>query len=231
MTKKSYPSLVFLLALPLTFAGSAMASNSLDPETAWRLVAEKLKQNEGLVAYGIHSTYEIPGDGAPEKGEYRTTINGWSRDGQPIRTLVVEPGRSISDDQRSALDLSLASKIASRPDLLFDAPKNLAVDDVDFRGSECRRLEFDSNFHGGRLPVHVKLWFSTQRNAILRVEGRADGIPLPGVKAVNFDVEYGQDERGRSLPIRLRIQYAISILFNQGIVLFDQDFARWEQRP
>lgn len=221
---KMHPSRtqISLLFFCLAATRGALAA---DP---WQLLETRLHKNAGLVGNEIATHFEMTGDDAPDTGAYRTHILRWEKDGTPARSAPDGAGNA----KKSALALGIAERFANHPEQLFQTPEAIVPLGAATIGQRALSLyEVRSRFPNGKAPITAKLWLDPASGELLKVAGAVTGIPMPGVKTVNFTVLYRADGEGRSLPATLNIDYTVSMFFHTGKIQFAQEFVNWDQRP
>ncbi|MES2163920.1 MAG: hypothetical protein V4476_22400 [Pseudomonadota bacterium] len=205
-----------------------LAARSACATDPWTLVQAQLQKNAGLVGNVIASTYELPGDDAPDTGSYQTHIQRWEKNGTPIR---MSPDGS-EPPKKSALALALAERFANHPDELFQTPESMvALGAASIDNRALSLYEVHGRFINGKLPINAKVWLDPASGALVKVAGAVTSAPVPGVKSIHFTLLYRTDSEGRSLPAKLTLDYSVNFFFHSGKILFAQEFVDWEKRP
>ncbi|MYN19534.1 hypothetical protein GTP81_22585 [Rugamonas sp. FT107W] len=222
MRKYSFRTQISLLFLCLAAARGALAAEP------WQQLETQLHRNAGLVGNEIATSFELPGDDAPDTGAYRTHILRGEKDGTPARSAPEDAGAA----KKSVLALGIAERFANHPEQLLQAPEAIVPLGATTIGQRALSLyEVRSRFPNGKAPVTAKIWLDPASGELLKVAGAVTGIPMPGVKTVYFTVLYRADGEGRSLPATLTVDYTVSMFFHTGKIHFAQEFANWDKRP
>lgn len=223
--KKCFHGLLWLSVFSfhsMTFAASS--------EESWKRIQQTLNRNAGLVAQRINTHYTLPGDDGPMSGHYLTLARLVSKD-KVIRELDNETTQSLVGKKFAALDLSIATSLADRPEQLFSTARDFAMVGVEEHSDRSWEiLQLRATTRSGSAPITGKIWFDQATGAVWKVQARIDKVPLPGVKIVDVTITYKLDTSGRSLPETVSVAYPISMFFYSGNVAFAQELSDWRSR-
>lgn len=202
-----------------------------DPMKSWELLQTQLHRNVGLAAAEISSSFEVLGDKVPQTGQYTTRVRQWNKNGEASRQLDGDDEASRRAYKMAALDLSLATRFADKPEELFQTPDSIvSLGETMEEGRVLSVYQVHARFINGKFPITANIWFDSANGTVAKVEGTAEKINLPGMKTVNFSLVYHTDSEGRCLPAILKVDYTITIFFQSGKITFVQNFHDWVQR-
>lgn len=213
------PNLILRGAVMALLAMRLQVGAAHEVEVAWDKVQRQLQKNAGVVAHRIAVRFEVPDDTGRRVGRYQTRIGRWTARGHPVRELVKDSD-STKAYELATLDLSLAERIANRPDQLFQSPESITVF---AEGVYAVRTKFID----GSRPVTARIWIDSDTGALQKIEGTMEKVGLPEVASANFSLRYVSDADGRSLPESLSLSYTLSLFFHSGEFSFIEKFSDW----
>jgi hypothetical protein len=218
------------LVLTLTF-GIAMPASAQNVEQVWISMQEKLRANQNLVAYVIDSRFETPGDAGQETGTYKRKVVSASLNEKPLRVYSAASTNQRALARFSELDFGLSDNIANYPAQLFPV-----IDSMEFSGKEkidndtYSIIKIHAHHPKANFPIIAQVWVGEKDAHLLRVRGTYQKLPIPGMKDLNFAIEYATDAAGRSLPVTVDISYKISIFFHSGDFSFSHRLSDWREK-
>lgn len=202
-----------------------------DPMKSWELVEAQLRRNSGLAALQISSSFEVLGEEVPLTGKYTTRALQWNKIGEISRPLDGSDEASLRAYKMATLDLSLAARFADRPEELFQTPDSIAsLGETVAEGKTLSIYKLHTRFINGKFPITANIWVDSENGSVIKVEGTAEKVNLPGMRTVHFALVYRTDNEGRCLPATLNVDYTISIFFHSGKISFVQNFRDWVPR-
>ncbi len=223
---------VFLGGIVFTSTINCATAQTGTPMKPWDLVEAQLHRNSGLAAAEISSSFEVIGDQVPLTGKYITRVRQWNKNGEISRPLDGSDEASLRAYKMATLDLALATRFADKPDELFQTPDSVAaLGETMADGRALSIYQVHARFINGKFPITANIWFDSANGTVVKVEGTAEKVDLPGMRTVNFSLVYRTDSEGRCLPATLRMDYTVSIFFHTGKIAFVQNFYDWVRRP
>lgn|GEM_PF-5457347 len=202
-----------------------------DPMNSWELAEAQLRRNSGLAALQISSSFEVLGDQVPLKGKYTTRALQRNTIGEVSRQLDGSDEASLRAYKMAALDLALATRFADRPEELFQTPDSIvSLGETIAEGKTLSIYQLHTRFINGKFPITATIWVDSENGSVIKVEGTAEKVNLPGMRTVHFSLVYRTDNEGRCLPATLNVDYTISIFFHSGKISFVQNFRDWVPR-
>lgn len=219
-----YPILLLTLS-------AAMSCHAQPVAQLWSSMQAKLSSNKPLLAYEIDSTFEIPGDSGRESGKYKEIFTSVPMDDKPRRSISEKSAHSDTGIKYSELDLGLTDNFANHPEQLFSIVDSMEVEGKEkIDGEMYSIVKLRTHHPKGNFPIAASVWISEKDSRPLRVRGIYEKTPIPGMKSLNFSVDYTTDATGRSLPMEVSIAYTISIFFHTGEFAFSHRLTDWRTR-